>query len=1067
MVSIGSRRGALALISVVLMAFAAALLPSRLLAQTDLAGISGRITDGSGALITGAEVEIRNLDTNASNTVRTNQDGLYTISSLRPGHYLINVRKVGFKSVTVTDVSLNVQDNVVRNFSLQLGSVAETVTVSSDQVNVDTTDAAVSTVVDRQFVENLPLNGRSFQSLLYLTPGVNVNQNITGPKGTNTGGFVVSGQRGDANYWIVDGVSANVASTVGANQGPGAAGTIPATNVMGGTSALVSVDALQEFRIETSSYAPEFGRALGGQISIQTRSGTNQFHGTAFDYVRNGDLDAADWFANNQGVPKAIEKQNDFGGVIGGPVLKDRTFFFFSYEGFRLRLPSTFLGTVPDLAARQNAVPAMQPYLNAYPIPKPDAVEAAPGLAVYAASFSNPSSADAYSIRGDHSLTKNLTLFGRYNQSPSSGTARGGVSLAANVVEKTHQATKTATLGLTWAKSAETVNDVRFNYSSSGGNARYFEDSFGGGTTLSSAGLFPSPFSTTNNGWFIIDPLFGTNTIFLDGFTDPDNFLHQFNAIDTLTTQKGTHTLKFGADYRTVSPKFGFAQYTLVGIFENLSKMQSGTTLLTVMGNAIPTTFLLHNFSAFGQDTWRVNPRLNLTYGLRWDVDFKPSTTSGPNFASISGFSLTDLSNLALGQAGKPPYGTRYGNVAPRVSGAYQLSQNPNWGLVLRSGFGVFYGLASTEIGDYIGVYPQGGSTLLFGASFPTPPADVALPPITPPDSENQEPLFGFDPHLNAPHAFEWNVAFEQSLGGAQTFSLSYVGASDRKLLESESVSNPNPNYASATLVANTGTSSYNALQAQFRRALTSGLQTLISYTWSHSIDSGSYGAYANGSFANVRANRGSSDYDLRHVITAALTYQVPGPRSNRAARAIAGGWSTNNILQIHSASPVDITDANFTALSKENASVLIRPDVVAGQPLYLSGSKYPGGKALNPAAFTDPPVDAATGLPIRQGNLGRNALRAFGLAEWDFAVHREFPIRETVKLQFNAELFNVLNHPNFGPFNTTFQSGNIYFGQATAMQNQLGGNEGWGVQSSLYASGGSRSSQLALKLVF
>jgi len=328
--------------------------------------------------------------------------------------------------------------------------------------------------------------------------------------------------------------------------------------------------------------------------------------------------------------------------------------------------------------------------------------------------------------------------------------------------------------------------------------------------------------------------------------------------------------------------------------------------------------------------------------------------------------------------------------------------------------------------------------------------------------------LSGVDPHLNSPYALEWNVALEQSLGTAQTLTMSYIGASDKRLLASENISNPNPNYVSAYLVANTGTLNYNALQAQFRRALSSGLQALVSYSWSHSIDNGSYGSYANGTFANVNANRGSSDYDLRQVFSAALTYEIPELKSNPIARAISSGWSTHSIVQLHTAPPVDITDGNFAAaLSTENASTLIRPDVVPGQPFYLSGSKYPGRKALNPAAFADPPTDPLTGLPSRQGNLGRNILRSFGLAEWDFAVHREFPIHETVKLQFDAELFNVLNHPNFGSFNSGFQNGNSLFGQSTSMQNQLGGNVGWGEQSSLYASGGPRSSQLALKLVF
>lgn len=1068
--SVRNGRGVLWLITTVLILIVPVFFSCHGVAQSELAGISGRITDSSGALIVDAEVEIRNVETNASTVVKTNRDGLYTIPSLHPGHYLMNVRKVGFKGVTVTDIALNVQDNVARNFALELGSVSETVTVASDQLNINTTDASVSTVIDRQFVENLPLNGRSFQSLLYQTPGVNVNQNIAGPDGTNTGGFVVSGQRGDANYWTVDGVSANVASTVGANLGPGAAGSIPGTTVTGGTSALVSVDALQEFRIETSSYAPEFGRAMGGQISIQTRSGTNQFHGTAFDYFRNGDMDAADWFADNQGVSKAIEKQNDFGGVIGGPIIRDKTFFFFSYEGFRLRLPATFLGTVPDLAARQATIPAMQPYINAYPLPKPGAQEVpdAPGLVLYAASVSNPSSADSYSIRVDHQMAKNLNLFGRYSQSPSGGTVQGGVALAANCVEVENQTTKNVTLGATWTKSAGMVNDARFNYGSSGGDGLFSENTFGGGTALPTPTFMPSPFSIPKrNGFLSVAAIFGTSMIFLDGYANPGSSTHQFNAVDTVTLQKGTHTLKIGVDYRHLFPKHGVTQYTIYPFFLDLSEMENGTPFATGVSNSIPTTFSFQNFSAFAQDTWRVNSRLNLTYGLRWDVDFRPTTVSGPNFPRLSGFSLTDLSQLSQEPLGTVPYDTRYGEVAPRIGAAYQLFQNQNRALVLRGGFGIFYGLFNTEIGDVINYYPQGGGTGYLGIPFPTPPQYTALPPIVAPNAQNQGTLVGFDPNLNAPYALEWNVALEQALGKAQTFSLSYVGASDRRLLETENVTNPNPNYYNAILIANVGALSYDSLQAQFRRALTRGLQTLVSYTWSHAIDDGSYGAYTNGSFADVKANRGSSDYDLRHVFSAALTYQIPGVKTNARARALTTGWSTDNIVQVHTGPPVDVIDANFNAAAFQHVATQFRPDVVPGMPLYLHGVQYPGRKALNPLAFRDPPVDATTGLPTRQGNLGRNTLRSLGLAEWDFAVHREFPIRESVKLQLNAELFNVLNHPNFGLFNTTFQPGNPYFGQATTMQNQLGGNEGWGIQSSLYASGGPRSSQLALKLIF
>src|SRR5258708_5497915 len=243
---------------------------------------------------------------------------------------------------------------------------------------VNTESAAVSTVVDRQFAENIPLNGRSFQTLIQLTPGVVLTAN----NGFDTGQFSVNGQRASSNYWMVDGVSANIGMAASPVSGNGLGGALGSSSVLGGTNSLVSVDAMQEFRIQTSTFAPEFGRTPGGQISIVTRSGTNQFHGTAFDYLRNDVFDANKWFngvniLNPTPLPKAKERQNDFGGTLGGPILKNKTFFFFSYEGLRLRLPQTALTFVPDASftpggttnSRQNAIPALQPYLNAFPLP--------------------------------------------------------------------------------------------------------------------------------------------------------------------------------------------------------------------------------------------------------------------------------------------------------------------------------------------------------------------------------------------------------------------------------------------------------------------------------------------------------------------------------------------------------------------------------------------------------------------------------------------------------------------------------------------------------------------------
>src|SRR2546425_1400684 len=284
-----------------------------MLAQTETATISGTITDQSGAFVAGADVMVTNEDTNIVAHTRTNGAGVYNVPGLKPGRYKVAVEKEGFKQVVVRELTLNVQDVLNRNFSLQVGGTSETIQVEGNAANVNTIDATVSTVVDRHFAENLPMNGRSFQTLIELTPGVVLTASTPGSEGQ----FSVNGQRASANYWTVDGVSANIGvSSINGLLGNGAGGALPGFSAQGGTNSLVSVDAMQEFRIQTSTYAPEFGRVPGGQISIVTRSGTNQFHGTAFDFLRNDLFDANDWFADFNKLPKPRERQNDFGGTF-------------------------------------------------------------------------------------------------------------------------------------------------------------------------------------------------------------------------------------------------------------------------------------------------------------------------------------------------------------------------------------------------------------------------------------------------------------------------------------------------------------------------------------------------------------------------------------------------------------------------------------------------------------------------------------------------------------------------------------------------------------------------------
>ncbi len=746
--------------------------------------ISGIVFDPDGKAIPHAELLIVNDATGISYPGATNGEGIYAIPNLPPGPYRIQVSKYGFKTLIKPDVVLHVEDALAINFTLPIGAASEIVTVEGGTPLLNTTDAAVSTIVDRQFAENLPMNGRSFQALIELTPGVV----LTPSTQADAGQFSVNGQRASSNYWMLDGVSANVGMGANFNAAGGAGGTLGAFSVLGGTNSLVSVDAMQEFRIQTSTYAPEFGRSPGGQISIVTRSGENRFSGTVFDFFRNEALDASDWFngyTNNPPLPKSRERQNDFGGTFSGPIVKDRTFFFFSYEGLRLRLPQTALTTVPDLSARENADPTVQPYLNAYPLPN-GSDDPATGIAQFNSSYANPATLDAYSLRLDHNLPHGLRLFARYNDSPSSLTERQSVGYALSVRQAIQIHTQTA-------------------------------------------------------------------------------------------------SLKGGIDYRRLTPLHAPASYAQTAVFLDVPSAITGSPFVSVVESANSSTQVFQNLGVFFEDTWRIWPQLTLTYGARWDVDFAPFATEGPGLPAVVGYDPNDLSSLALAPPGTPPFRTRYGNLAPRIGGAYQIGSKQNWQSVVRGGFGVFYDLATSEAGGLLAStsYPFGAAEDIFGGTFPLDTESAAPPPITVDQLASPGAILSaFDPNLTLPYTLQWNVALEQGIGAQQMLSASYLGSVGRRLVQSANVASPNQQFANVVLVGNSASSDYNALQLQFERRLQHGIQAIGSYALSHSIDDASAGSYANGANTlvptiNPSANRGPSDFDIRNAVSAGLTYQV------------------------------------------------------------------------------------------------------------------------------------------------------------------------------------------------
>jgi hypothetical protein len=1038
-----------------LLALCLSVYPCALRAQTTNGSITGRVTDPSHAMIADAKVAAVNTGTNFRYETATNGAGEYTLANLPPGTYRIEVEKSGFKKLVRPDVNLHVQDALAIDFEMAVGSVSDTVTVQAGAPLVNTTSATVSTVVDQTFVENIPLNGRSFQTLIMLTPGVVVTQTAFDDQGQ----FSVNGQRADANYFTVDGVSANFGVTGYFPLVQTAGGALPALSASGGTNSLVSVEAMQEFRVQTSSFAPEFGRTPGGQISILTRSGSNQFHGTAFEYFRNSVLDANDWFSNANHLPKPEERQNDFGGVFGGPILKDKTFFFFSYEGLRLRQPATQETVVPDTTSRQKAPSTMQPYLNAYPVQ--NGPELGSGTAQFNGSYSNPASLDAYSIRVDQVINSKLSLFGRYNYSPSSSSQRGAVAgyePNLSVTQKFSSSVQTLTLGLTEVINPRISNEVLANYSNQRVGTAFTMDNFGGAVPLSDSALFPQGFSS-RNAFFTLE-IIGVGEL-VQGKEATDE-QRQVNFIDNLSVIRGSHQMKFGVDYRWLAPfssPYSYRQFLQFnGMGNTAGGALSGITELAALFAYQSNALLAQNFSFYGQDTWKITPRLTLTYGLRWEIN---PALKGKNLENQP-FTVTGLDNpatLALAPRGTPLYQTTYGNVAPRVGLAYQFGSNPNLLTLLRGGFGIFYDLGYGSLGGASSYFPYLAIKIIPQAPFPLNSQDATPPPFS-----TNPPIFAIlaaDPNLKLPRTYQWNVALEQSLGGSQSVSFTYVGAIGRDLLRSTYLVNPNPDFETVNVTANTATSDYQALQVKFQRRLSKGWQALASYTFSHSIDIASTDAFANylntpSLVANPNIDRGNSDFDIRHSFTAGVTYAFPSPEWNKLAHATLGGWSADAFILARSAPPVDVVGAiNFGA----GVALASRPNLNPGVPLELYGSQYPGGKIFNSAAFTPAP-------PGQQGDFGRNVLRGFGATQADVAFQRQFGLTEQLNLRFRAEFFNIFNHPNFGPPNNNLTS--PLFGYSTqTLASSLGSGGANGGFNPLYQIGGPRSIQLALKLAF
>lgn len=1002
------------------------LAPVMLLAQN--VQISGLVRDSSGAIVGDAAVTLTKEDTGVRHSSKSNAEGYYAIPAAQPGIYKIRVSRDGFQTAIRMGVKLDVGETARIDFVLRAGMLEDSVQVTAAQDVLDGEDTSVGTVFGRGLIEALPLSGRGLLTLLEVTPGVLITPATAG---VEAGQFSSSGQRADANYLTIDGVSVN--DGIELTGLPGApsvqqtlGGAIPAYTALGSMQSLVSLEAIEEFRMQTSSSGVDAGRMTGAHLAIITRSGTNQFHGSFFNYFRNEALDANDWFANQGGQPRGPFRLNDFGGTLGGPIVRNRTFFFFSQENLRLQHSIPEMQFLPALDTRLSAPASTLPLLDALPLP--NGPELSPGLGTYTVNAPRTSSVDSTSLRIDHTFGSSLQLFARFNRSPSldlqdhpGALATSRLSLASNRI----------TAGLDAMLSSTVSNSLRVNHSA------VTEDSAILTPKVNLAQYAPPLALPAATGYSLDVLTLGLAISGDEGLASQ----RQWNAIDTLSVTCGAHLLQFGVDFRSLAPSLSATPYAVDSLYTDLGSLATGSIYILSVNQRNPVSMRLANLSLFAHDAWKISPRFTLSYGMHWEFNPAPTASGSlPLFASVN----LDNSTVQAAASGTSLWKVGAGNFAPRLGAAYRLRP----GLVIRAAAGVYYDLGfGTALETAISV----NSANFFDVATTANPAllNLNFTPSGPGLLAASKLAEGF----RTPVSIQWNATVEQEVAKKAVVSVSYVGSADRRLLRKELLALPNLGYVD--VFTNRGSASYDALQAQARSRFHQRLEGIVSFSWAHSIDNSSQDGdlFSPDASWGGTVDRGNSSFDIRRSFSAALTYDLPSFERGWLHSATRG-WSTSGIFLARTGFPITVYGIN-SYFPPGNET---RPDILA-EPLWIPDANAPRGRMLNRDAFSMP----SAFIP---GTLGRNSIPGFGMAQLDMALQRQFALSDRWKAQLRVEAFNALNHPNFG--NPDAFLGDATFGRPVSMLDQFlgAGGPSSGLAPALQI-GGPRSMQIAVRFRF
>ena len=1006
--------------------------------------IHGSVLDSSGAVVGGADVEVQRIETGATRYATSGASGRYTVPALSPGSYSISVSAEGFRPVSSEPIQLSLGGEAEASFVLQVGPASDAITVSGESSALAASQAAIGNVIPNRFIVSLPLNGRNFLHLSLLVPGA--VPAAVGSPGSERGRFAfqTNGARESANSFLYDGVYA-------------------IDPILNSFSFAPPVDAVREFRIQTSNSEAGLGRNSGGQIAVAIKQGSNEFHGTAYEFFRNDRFDARNFFSRPTD-PVPTLRRHQFGASLGGPVTRNSTFFFANFEGLRETRAQTRTTNVPSLAERQGDFSSstgnapinflsQQPFPNArlpYANPIGQAVadlypepnQTLPGQNFVAAP-TGENSTNKSDIRLDRRVGAGGQLAGRYSfadsdvHEPYAAQQFSSVPGYGNLLDQRGQnamVSHTAILGAQW------INEARFGYNRIG-NRTLHENS---GTSLNSTLGLPDLATRELDLGLSFFQVTGYSSLGGE-FNNPQvSTVNTWQFSDTLSYSRGGHLLQFGFEQRGIRQDgfrnvlargsiyftdraytqnaladllFGLPSYTLGARSDGLQAARTGAT------------------SAFATGTLRVSRALTVTLGLRYE-------NNQPAFDAEDAASIYDPSSrqiVRLGQGGIPRGGFSRdnNNLAPRVSIALRPPATDR--LVVRAGWGVYYNFSDLATGQGIYFNPPFFNALLF---FPSQLAPLTINQPWPEGQAAPLPpsVTTYDQNLRTSYAQQWNFTVQSELFKDTVLSIGYNGTRGTKLVGARDINQaqpspaqpnyrPLPTFSDINLIASGFDSVYHSLQAQFQCRLQSGLTGLFSYTWAKSIDNASnfFASAGDANYPqdsnNIAAERARSSFDVPHRFTGSFVYQLPfGPGKalgsdwSGAAARLLSGWQLNGIVSLQAGQPYSVAlpgefDNSNTGRSSYGFGAGDRPNV----------NSDPNLSSPDPQQWFDP---SAFSLPAYGsfGNAGRNIIGGPGLANVDFSVLKDIEIAEATTLQLRAELFNMLNTPNF-------LNPNIFFG--------------------------------------